>query len=145
MELEDSQPKENQKAKVLIVEDLPFNAKINKSYVERCGGEVVGMVENGQEAVAKLEELVSKGEAIDLVLMDIEMPIMNGKEAARRIRKVEVEKNLPMCPIYFLSGNCLQKEIEECLNPQGDIRGSKFLRKPLKFEDFQMAWKENGQ
>lgn len=40
--------------------------------------------------------------------------------------------------IFFLSGNCIAKEINECLDMEGEIRGKYFFKKPLKFEEFEL-------
>ena len=69
--------------------------------------------------------------------MDIEMPVLNGKDAALQIRSIEKEYRLDETKIIFVSGNTLKKEIEECLDKNGKIRGAAFLRKPLSFDEFQ--------
>ena len=127
---------------IMIVEDLPFNAQINESYVKKCGGEVMKVAENGRVAVESYKDLIQQGIEIDLICMDIEMPVMNGKEAVREIRKFEQQMGIDHCCVVFLSGNTLKSEMDECLNENGDIRGQKFLRKPLKFEEFETTYKE---
>mmetsp|Transcript_13067 Transcript_13067/g.11162 ORF Transcript_13067/g.11162 Transcript_13067/m.11162 type:complete len:93 (-) Transcript_13067:114-392(-) len=74
---------------VMIVEDIAFNAEINKNYLLRCGANVTKMAKNGEEAVNNYKKLASEGKKIDLICMDIEMPVMNGKDAAKKIRKIE--------------------------------------------------------
>ena len=51
------------------------------------------------------------------------MPVMNGKDAVRDIRKFEKEMKIEPCYVIFLSGNTLKSEIEECLDEYGDVRG----------------------
>lgn len=86
-EVSTSQKLEGKKL-VLVVEDNEINKKIVSAYLEMAGYEVVN-ASNGQEAI----EVVSTRE-FDLVLMDIQMPVMNGYEAAKAIR--EAKKKMPI-------------------------------------------------
>jgi len=63
------------------------------------------------------------------------MPIMDGKEASRKIRQLEMENNLEPCFLFIISGNCSESEINECLDQSGRIRANAFLRKPVSIED----------
>lgn len=73
---------------------------------------------------------------IDLICMDIEMPVMNGKEASKKIREIEVSNDLKATKLLFVSGNTIKKEMDKCLDKEGDIRGDGFLRKPMSFDEF---------
>mmetsp|Transcript_48861 Transcript_48861/g.67883 ORF Transcript_48861/g.67883 Transcript_48861/m.67883 type:complete len:103 (+) Transcript_48861:79-387(+) len=93
---------------------------------------------NGKEAVDFYQKCVDTGKKLDLIMMDIEMPVMNGKDAAQKIREIEYIKHIkPSCKIIFVSGNALAKEIEECTNKTGKIKGNAFMKKPVTFEIFQ--------
>ncbi len=80
--------------RVLVVDDKPEmrQAFTNLLYFEE-NLTVVGTAENGQEALEKISELTP-----DIVLMDIEMPVMNGLEATRQIRKTR-----PTLPVILMS------------------------------------------
>jgi PAS domain S-box-containing protein len=91
--------------KVLLVEDSIFNQEIARELLSSAGV-FVDIVNNGQKAV----EAVSK-ENYDMVLMDIQMPIMGGYEASKLIRNDEKNKALP---IIAMTANSMQGAKEEC-------------------------------
>lgn len=96
---------------ILVVEDHDINMFIMENYLQNVGVTMKG-VYNGREAV----EAVSKaadGE-FDAVLMDIQMPVMNGYEATRQIRGInrEYAKQLP---IYALSANAFDEDIRKAI------------------------------
>jgi two-component system sensor histidine kinase/response regulator len=77
-------------ARVLLVEDNEINQQVAQEILEKAGL-VVGIATNGQEAVQRVS-----AEAYDAVLMDIQMPVMGGFEAAQEIRKDGRFKDLPI-------------------------------------------------
>jgi CheY-like chemotaxis protein len=77
-------------ARVLLVEDNEINQQVAKEILESAGLNV-SLAENGQEGVSAVKE-----NNYDAVLMDIQMPVMNGYEATREIRKDERFKDLPI-------------------------------------------------
>jgi signal transduction histidine kinase/HPt (histidine-containing phosphotransfer) domain-containing protein len=76
--------------RVLLVEDIPVNRTIAIALLQRVGLSI-GIATNGQEAIDQLDK-----EAFSLVLMDIQMPVLDGLSACRRIRADERFKNLPI-------------------------------------------------
>ncbi|MFV3073316.1 ATP-binding protein [Niveispirillum fermenti] len=90
---------------ILLAEDVFANQMLVRAILERAGHRVQ-VVENGQEAV---DMLATAGDLFDLVLMDVQMPIMDGMEATRRIRKAGAR-----LPILALTANVLREEREAC-------------------------------
>ena len=71
---------------------------------------------------------------LDFVLMDVNMPDMDGKIASKKIREIEKLRGNSFCKIIFISANCLQSEIEECLKEDGEIRAVAFWKKPISIQ-----------
>lgn len=93
---------------VLLAEDNEINAEVARLTLERIECQVA-WVTDGQSAVDSF-----KHAAFDLVLMDCQMPGMDGYEASRRIREWESEKGLARCPILAVTASALPGEAERC-------------------------------
>ncbi len=106
--------------RVLLVEDNVVNQKVGQRFLERLGCEVV-LAENGQEAVDAW-----KAGKFRLVLMDVQMPVMDGYTATRTIR--DLEKGRGRTPIVALTANAMTGQLERCL--QCGMDG--LLTKPLE-------------
>jgi two-component system, sensor histidine kinase and response regulator len=96
-----------QGANILLVEDNAINQEIANELLEQAGFSV-SVANNGSEAVAMVEE-----KKYDIVLMDCQMPIMDGYEATRTIRKKKLFANLP---IVAMTANAMQGDREKCIN-----------------------------
>ncbi|MFK8029938.1 MAG: response regulator [Gammaproteobacteria bacterium] len=95
--------------RVLVVEDNEVNRQVALSMLNSMGLEVELAV-NGLEAVEKLAS-----ESFDLVLMDCQLPVMNGWKATETIRLQEVEANSRRTPIIAATANALKSDREHCL------------------------------
>lgn len=107
---------------VLLAEDNEVNQKVAIKILEKYN-HVVTVVGNGQEAVNAI-----KATRFDIVLMDVQMPVMGGFEATREIRQYEKEKGLPRTPIVALTAHAMLGDREKCIQAQMD----EYLSKPLK-------------
>lgn len=87
--------------RILLAEDHPVNRRVVELILEPMGFEVC-CVENGELAVAE-----AAAGSFDLVLMDMQMPVMDGLEAVRRIRAGEGDTGRPPVPICMLTANAL--------------------------------------
>ncbi len=93
------------RARILLVEDNPVNQLVAKGMLGKLGCEVI-VAGHGGEALDQLEQA-----AFDLVLMDCNMPVMDGYEASRRIRQ---SGRWPDLPIVALTANAMPEERERC-------------------------------
>ena len=108
------------KMKVLAVDDNRTNLHILQVFLKKLGHEVI-LAENGEEAVRRFEV-----DAPDLILLDIMMPVMDGFEAARRIKSMTNER---WTPIIFLSALNRDENLVEGLDAGADD----YLTKPINF------------
>lgn len=119
--------------KVLLAEDNIVNQKIAIFNLKQLGFEIV-VSPNGDDAVNKF-----KNETFDLVLMDIQMPIMNGYDASMEIRRVEENMNgNHHIPIIALTANAMKGDMERCISAGMDA----YLSKPFKPNDLLFILKE---
>uniref|UniRef100_A0A832A074 Sensory/regulatory protein RpfC n=1 Tax=Desulfacinum infernum TaxID=35837 RepID=A0A832A074_9BACT len=115
--------------KVLLAEDNPVNQKVAVGCLSKLGCRV-DVVGTGQEAVEALQR-----EPYDLVFMDVQMPVLDGMEATRMIRKGRVTVVDPKVPIIAMTAHALQGDREMCLKAGMDD----YVSKPIRLEDLQAA------
>jgi CheY-like chemotaxis protein len=94
---------------VLLVDDIAVNRKLAVRLLEGMG-HVVAVATNGLEAVQHLER-----EQVDLVLMDLQMPVMDGFQATERIHLLEADR-ARRTPIVAMTAHALQEERQRCLD-----------------------------
>ena len=109
---------------ILLVEDNELNMEIAQIVLKKAGL-IIDTAENGSEAVAK-----AQAKRYDMILMDIQMPVMNGYEATRAIRQLE-DKHLADVPIIAMTANAFQEDKEKALSEGMDGH----VAKPLKVEE----------
>ena len=116
--------------KVLLAEDNPVNALLAKTMLEKAGC-TVNHATNGIDALQRLDG----GFSPDLIIMDVEMPGLDGLEATRQIREREKRDNTPPMPILALTANSRREDIEECKAAGMDG----YLSKPFDRQDLDEA------
>ncbi|UGQ47221.1 response regulator [Massilia endophytica] len=112
--------------RVLLAEDTEMNRTLVRILLTRLGCKVDEVV-NGKQAVDALEH-----QRYDLVLMDCNMPVMDGFEATRLLRQREAERGLPRVPVIALTASAFAGDRERCLSGGMDD----FMNKPLQVEEF---------
>ncbi|MBQ9334115.1 MAG: response regulator [Lachnospiraceae bacterium] len=112
---------------ILVVDDTPINLKLAERILETYGFSV-RTADNGVNAIEMVRD-ARPGE-IDMILMDVMMPVMDGLEATRRIRKME-DPALDGIPIIAMTANAFESDIEAALNAGMNAH----IAKPFKKED----------
>ena len=101
-------PKSLPAMRVLIVEDNQINQLVAQRFLEKIGAKTV-LAQNGQEAL----DVLRARHDIDLVLMDVQMPVMDGLEATQRIRSDLGRTDLP---IVAMTAHAFPEERERCIS-----------------------------
>ncbi len=114
------------KAKALVAEDNLINQKLIVNILKGFGL-TIDVADNGQEAVNMLK---NKND-YDLIFMDIQMPIMDGIEATKIIKRYEAENNLTPVPIIALTANALKGDRERLLKEGLD----EYISKPIEMSE----------
>ena len=120
-------------ARVLVVEDNAVNQKVAQGLLKKFGIQV-DIAANGQEALNTLENL-----PFDLVLMDCQMPVMDGYEATQKIRLPESKVLNQRIPIVAMTANSMQGDRDKCLSVGMDDFISKPVN-PSKLQEVLKRW-----
>jgi signal transduction histidine kinase/CheY-like chemotaxis protein len=112
--------------RILVADDNLVNQKVAKRMLERLG-HTVALANDGKEALSAIETA-----SFDLIMMDVQMPEMDGFEATRRIREWEAGKT--RIPIIALTAHAMDSHREECLAAGMDS----FLAKPILLEPLKL-------
>ncbi|MFG1492930.1 GAF domain-containing protein [Halobacteriovorax sp. ZH4_bin.1] len=109
--------------KILLVDDAINNRNLIKVYLKNENATIIE-AENGQEAF----DLYKKENNFDIILMDLQMPIMDGFEAIEKIRDLERSENISRASIIALTAYALKEDKERCF----EIGCDEYLIKPVK-------------
>jgi signal transduction histidine kinase/DNA-binding NarL/FixJ family response regulator len=123
--------------RILAAEDNANNRLVLKMFLEQIGAHVT-FVENGQEAVDEW-----KNHDFDIILMDVQMPVLSGPEATQQIRSLEFNGKRPRTPIIALTANAMTHHVAECLAAGMDAHVAKPIKPNLLFSAIEDAIDEN--
>ena len=110
--------------KVLLAEDNLDNQRLISMYLKKLGADVV-IANNGKEAIEQTAE-----NNFDLILMDMQMPIMSGIDATIRLREMDYKY-----PIVALTANAMKEDVDACYKAGCDD----FIQKPISQHQFKIA------
>jgi len=113
--------------RILLADDVEINREIVIALLEKTHLEI-SCAKDGRQAVSKFKENPDK---FNLILMDLQMPSMDGYEAARNIREIESELGRKNIPILALSASVFRDDIEKCYKAGMNDH----LKKPVNSED----------
>ena len=118
--------------RILLAEDNAVNQKFAIRTIEKAGHSVV-VANNGREAIDAWEQ-----DRFDVVLMDVQMPEMDGLEATSRIRELEQERGVaPRTPIIAMTANAMKGDKERCLQSGMDGYVSKPVKRQTLFAEIE--------
>ncbi len=112
--------------KILVVDDNAINRMVIEAMLEQLGMVCTSVV-NGQEAV----DSIKQGFHPSMILMDMQMPVMDGVTATKHIRQWELDGQHPHLPIVALTADAFEEDRQNCVNAGMDD----FLAKPLDIKD----------
>lgn len=120
--------------RVLLVDDHPINQMLATKMLER-GGHKVSVATDGLQAIAQWRSLQP-----DVILIDVQMPMMDGLEATRRIRAAETAERLPRTPIIAMTANGFAEDRQASVDAGMDA----YLVKPVKPDVLTAALRETA-
>jgi len=120
--------------KILLAEDVEINREIIDTLIEPTLLKM-DIAENGIEAVEMFKD---SQDEYDLILMDVQMPEMDGYEATKKIREIETERNKGHIPIVAMTANVFREDIEACRGAGMDDH----VGKPIDVEEFLKKMKQ---
>ena len=121
--------------RILVVEDKETNLVVAKALLNKLGFEP-DSAKNGKEALEKV-----RSASYDIVLMDSQMPVMDGFEATRRIRELEAQGEVRSVRIIAMTANAFKQDRERCLEAGMDD----FIAKPVQPKELSRIISRNRQ
>ena len=125
---------ERDTGRVLVVEDNEFNMEVVRCMLENEGN-LVSLATNGQEACEAYQAAVERSEPFEVIFMDCNMPVLDGYEATKKIRKMQAEREkapsakggASYVPVVALTAYAMPGDKEKCLNAGMDD----YITKPV--------------
>jgi signal transduction histidine kinase/CheY-like chemotaxis protein len=124
--------------RILVADDNDVNRDIARLVLRRFGADA-DEVANGHDAVERVDRAAPGPRPYDLVLMDVQMPVMDGLEASGAIRRLQADRSAQRWPrIVAMTANAMQEDRAKCLAAGMDD----YLTKPLDFEEVGRVLRE---
>jgi CheY-like chemotaxis protein len=118
--------------RILLADDAADNRLVVKAYLKHTAYQLT-IVENGALAVERFTR-----EPFDLILMDIQMPVMDGYEAMKLIRQYEAHEAKPATPIIALTASAFGEDIDRCLKSGATAHVAKPVSKRVLIATIQL-------
>jgi len=113
--------------RICIAEDNPVNQKIAVQFMKKLGFKYVDAYENGQQAVEGLREKATAGQPYHIVLMDVQMPVLDGYEATKLLRRDPIDA-VRGTLVIAMTASAIQGDREKCL----ESGMNDYLAKPVR-------------
>ncbi len=124
--------------RVLLVDDAPDNRLLIKAFLKKSPF-VIEEAENGAVAVTKFSEA-----DYDVVLMDLQMPVVDGFEATRQMRELEAQRGAAPTPIIALTASALDTDVRRCLASGFTAHIAKPVKKALLLDTIHASARHGG-
>jgi CheY-like chemotaxis protein len=129
-------PKDDRPLKILLAEDTPDNLTLMQLYLKSTPYQL-DIAENGQIAYEKY-----MAGQYDIILMDVQMPVMDGYTATRHIRQWEQENGRRQTPIVALTAHAFQEDVQKSIDAGCNAHVTKPIKKPLLLQTIYEHTKE---
>jgi len=131
-------PEEQRPLRILLADDSADNRLLIQAYLKKYPFQL-DMAEDGEQALGKFQ-----ADSYDLVLMDMQMPVMDGYNATRRIREWERQQQVPPTPVIALTAYALKEEIQKSLDAGCTVHLTKPIKKSVLLEAIAQYSRSSG-
>ncbi len=121
----------------IIIDENSYSQDAVKGYLEKAQVEVVGAVNNKQEAIEIYERESRLGKIIQLITVNAHDSVNNAKAICENIRQFESSRNLQPCSILLLAESFAEGELKDCLDANGPAKANNFMQMPIYFPELQ--------